>query len=40
MVLILTMFIGRVGLFAMALPRSGRKVEGYASLPSADLMIG
>lgn len=39
-VLILTMFIGRVGLFAMALPRSGRKVEGYASLPSADLMIG
>ena len=40
LVLILTMFIGRVGLFAMALPRSGRKVEGYASLPSADLMLG
>lgn len=40
MVLILTMFIGRVGLFAMALPRSGPKVEGYARLPSADLMLG
>jgi trk system potassium uptake protein TrkH len=40
LVLILTMFIGRVGLFAMALPRSGLKVEGYASLPSADLMLG
>jgi len=40
MVLILTMFIGRVGLFAMALPRGGLKVEGYASLPSADLMLG
>lgn len=40
LVIILTMFIGRVGLFAIALPRVGRKIEGYASLPSAELIIG
>jgi trk system potassium uptake protein TrkH len=40
MTIILTMFIGRVGLFAMALPRAGRNIEGYARLPGADLMIG
>jgi trk system potassium uptake protein TrkH len=40
LVIVLTMFIGRVGLFAMALPRVGRKIEGYACLPGADLMIG
>ncbi|MCX7025981.1 MAG: hypothetical protein NT061_00515 [Spirochaetes bacterium] len=39
-IIILTMFIGRVGLFAMALPKTGKKIEGYASLPGADLMIG
>lgn len=38
--LVLTMFIGRIGLFAMALPRGGRKVDGYARLPDAELMIG
>ena len=38
-VLIITMFVGRVGLFALALPRTGRDVEGYAGLPSADIMI-
>ncbi|MCE1195803.1 TrkH family potassium uptake protein [bacterium] len=38
--LIAAMFIGRVGLFAMALPKTGRKIEGYAHLPGADLMIG
>ncbi len=38
--LIAAMFIGRVGLFAMALPKAGRKIEGYARLPGADLMIG
>jgi trk system potassium uptake protein TrkH len=40
MILIFTMFFGRIGLFAMALPKTGRKIEGYASLPGADLMIG
>jgi len=38
-VLIITMFVGRVGLFALALPRTDRDVEGYAGLPSADIMI-
>jgi trk system potassium uptake protein TrkH len=38
-VLIMTMFIGRVGLFAFALPKTGRDVEGYARLPSADILI-
>lgn len=38
--LIAAMFIGRVGLFAMALPKTGKKIEGYARLPGADLMIG
>jgi len=38
--LIAAMFIGRVGLFAMALPKTGKKIEGYAHLPGADLMIG
>jgi len=38
--LITAMFVGRVGLFAMALPKTGRKIEGYARLPGADLMIG
>ena len=39
-IIILTMFIGRVGLFAMALPKTGRRIEGYASLPGAELMLG
>lgn len=39
-VLILTMFIGRVGLFAMALPRPGKKIEGYASMPGVELLLG
>ncbi|MFA6365713.1 MAG: potassium transporter TrkG, partial [Candidatus Hydrogenedentales bacterium] len=38
-ILIMTMFIGRVGLFAFALPKTGRDVEGYAKLPSADILI-
>lgn len=38
--IILAMFVGRVGLFAMALPRAGRKIEGYAALPSGDVMVG
>ncbi|HWP67762.1 MAG TPA: TrkH family potassium uptake protein [Rectinemataceae bacterium] len=38
-ILIITMFIGRVGLFALALPKTNRDVEGYARLPIADIMI-
>jgi trk system potassium uptake protein TrkH len=34
-----TMFIGRVGLFALALPKTTRDVEGYALLPNADIML-
>jgi trk system potassium uptake protein TrkH len=34
-----TMFVGRVGLFALALPKAARDVEGYALLPNADIMI-
>ncbi len=40
LILIFTMFVGRVGLFAMALPRIGRRIEGYARLPGAELIIG
>lgn len=39
LMLIMTMFIGRVGLFALALPKTGKDVEGYARLPAADIMI-
>ena len=40
MVLILTMFAGRVGLFAMSLPRSSRRIDRYADFPSTDVLIG
>ncbi|MDP2791651.1 MAG: TrkH family potassium uptake protein [Rectinemataceae bacterium] len=39
-VIILTMFAGRVGLFAMSLPRPAKAVEHFAELPSTDLLIG
>lgn len=39
LVLILTMFIGRVGLFAFALPKSRKDMGGYATMPSADILI-
>jgi len=39
-ILILTMFAGRVGIFAMALPRSARRIERYADFPSTDVLIG
>jgi trk system potassium uptake protein len=39
-VLIAAMYIGRVGLFAFALPKARNDVEGYASLPSADILLG
>jgi trk system potassium uptake protein TrkH len=40
LVLVLTMFAGRVGLFAMAIPRPGRAIEHWADRPTADLMVG
>lgn len=39
LILIFTMYIGRVGLFAVAMPKL-HKLEGYAELPSADILIG
>lgn len=39
-VLIATMYTGRVGLFAFALPKSSRDLGGYAHLPGADVLIG
>lgn len=38
-ILILTMFTGRVGLFAFALPKTRRDVDGYAELPNAEVLI-
>ncbi len=38
-ILILTMFAGRVGLFALALPKTKRDVDGYAELPNAEVLI-
>lgn len=40
LILICTMYIGRVGLFALALPKSTHDVDGYAALPSADILVG
>jgi len=39
-VIILTMFAGRVGIFAMSLPRSSRRMERYVDFPSTDVLIG
>jgi trk system potassium uptake protein TrkH len=38
--LIAAMFMGRVGLFAMALPVSGLSPEKYAKSPEADILLG
>jgi len=38
--LITAMFMGRVGLFAMALPVSGLSPEKYAKSPEADILLG
>jgi trk system potassium uptake protein len=40
LVLIATMFAGRIGLFAMAMPKGERAVERWAEMPDATLMIG
>jgi len=39
-VVIATMFIGRIGLFAMAVSRSSRSVERYAEFPRENLLLG
>lgn len=39
-VLIATMFAGRVGLFAMSLPRSAGRLERYAEFPSENVLLG
>jgi trk system potassium uptake protein TrkH len=40
LILVATMFSGRVGLFAMSLPQSAGSVEHFAELPTTDLLIG
>lgn len=40
LVLVFTMFSGRVGLFAMSLPSAQRRLAQYARLPEADVMVG
>ncbi|MCX7023107.1 MAG: TrkH family potassium uptake protein [Spirochaetes bacterium] len=39
-VLILTMFAGRVGLFTMVLPSRNREIERFADFPRENLLIG
>lgn len=39
-ILAATMFAGRVGLFAMAMPRRAEAIERWANFPDASLMIG
>lgn len=40
LVLVGTMFAGRIGLFAMSLPARDRRIEHYVGLPETDVMIG
>jgi trk system potassium uptake protein TrkH len=40
LILVFTMFAGRVGLFAMSLPLRGKKLERYVDYPTTDLIIG
>lgn len=40
LVLVATMFAGRIGLFAMAMPKGERAVERWAEMPDATLMLG
>ena len=39
-VLIATMFVGRVGLFAMAITRSSERVERFAEFPRENVLLG
>jgi len=40
LILIALMFIGRVGLFAMAITRSNDRVERFTEYPQENLLIG
>lgn len=40
LILIATMFMGRVGLFAMAIPQPRNAAERYAQPPQADILVG
>jgi trk system potassium uptake protein len=40
LVLILTMFAGRIGLFAMALNSGARRIDHYVDLPDTNLLVG
>jgi len=40
LILILTMFAGRVGLFAMALNSGARRIDHYVDLPDTNLLVG
>lgn len=40
LVLIATMFAGRIGLFTMSLPAREERIERYVGLPETDVMVG
>jgi trk system potassium uptake protein len=40
LVVIVTMFVGRVGLFAMAITRSSDRIERFAKFPRENLLLG
>ncbi|HAP43899.1 MAG: hypothetical protein A2087_02380 [Spirochaetes bacterium GWD1_61_31] len=40
LLIVATMFIGRIGLFAMIIAQSRKSIERYAEFPAADIMIG
>jgi trk system potassium uptake protein TrkH len=40
LVLILTMFIGRIGLFTFAIPLPSKHIERFVDFPKAEMMIG
>ena len=40
LVLILTMFAGRIGLFAMSLPLRSRRLDRFVDFPTTDVLIG
>lgn len=40
LVLVSTMFAGRIGLFAMSLPASLRRIERYVDLPGTSVLVG
>ncbi|MDP3176842.1 MAG: TrkH family potassium uptake protein [Spirochaetaceae bacterium] len=40
LILVLTMFAGRIGLFAMSLPLRSRRLDRYVDFPTANVLIG